>query len=219
MFNFRNILLLSIIITFLSLISVTYCTGQPTQFLEIEKNLKKTIQFDSWPGKNKDLRNGINLSKEKLLTLSGANEITPKHLFFITQKEDGQSFVSYRSQWRESDKDFTEITLSFLHSGIEAHEYLFNQYIMSSTMPLYLKENSQDKIPIAGDVSFYKGEIFIRNNIVIKIHAEGKMSSLTENIAKEIDKLLLTQDIADSYDKYRPRIVKDSIDKKIIIEP
>lgn len=125
----------------------------------------------------------------------------------------------YRSKWSQSEKDFVEITISFLNSNLESHEYLFDQYILGSTLPLNTRENSLDNPSIVGDVSFYKGRIFIRNNIVVKIHAEGKMSTLVESIAKEIDKLILSQDIVDSYDKFKPRIVKDNNDKKIIIEP
>ena len=76
-----------------------------------------------------------------------------------------------------------------------------------------------DVPPIVGDVSFYKGRILIRNNIVVKIHAEGKMISLVKDIAKEIDALLLTQETVESNDKVKPRIIITSDNKKEIVKP
>ena len=50
----------------------------------------------------------------------------------------------------------------------------------------------------------------IAPNIVVKIHAEGKMASRVEDIAKEIDALLLVQDTLQSHDTLKPRIEADS---------
>jgi len=126
--------------------------------------------------------------------------------------------VKYRSKWKQTDSGFLEITISFLNSVIDAHEYLIDQFV-SSTLPFYLKEDTRDIPPDVGDVSFYKGRIFIRNNIVVKIHAEGEMKSLVKDIVKEIDTLLLAQETVESYDMVKPRIIITSDNKKEIVKP
>jgi hypothetical protein len=219
MFNFNGRLIFYVIMIFLIAPPAINGREQSESHESTDLNLKKSMHFDDWPGKNKEVKNGINLSKEKISALSGTTEIKPKKIFFISRKKNGEPFVSYRSKWQQNENDFMEITISFLNSGIEAQDYLFNYYILSSTLPLNVIENSRDVPPVVGDVSFYKGRIFIRNNIVVKIHAEGKMTSRSMDIAREIDALLLAQNRVESFNKLTPRINKDSGNILKIVEP
>lgn len=183
-----------------------------------KKELKKSLKFDDWAGKNDEMRNGINLSKIKISALSDATEIKPKNTFFISQKDNGESFVMYRSQWHLSKNDFTEITISFLRSGLDAQEYLIDRYMLTP-LPFDIRKKSRDEPPVVGDVSFYNGRLFIQNNIIVNIYAEGEMINRIKDIAKAIDAILLTQKAVQSYDDLTPKIKKDSNGSLMIIEP
>lgn len=185
----------------------------------IEKlELKRVLKFEEWKGKNKENINGVNLSDEKISGLSDLSEIKPRNLFFISQLENGKSFVRYRSKWQHSNNDFIEITLSFLDSGNEAQEYLIDQLI-SSGLPKEIKMNSIDSPAIVGSLSFYQGRIFIRNNIVVDIYAEGALKTKVFEIAKEIDEILLKHKTFYLEGKATPYITIDSNGRKMIIEP
>lgn len=183
-----------------------------------EEYLRNALDYTTWAGKYDNVRNGINLSTEKLLSLSNVTEVKPNNLFFLSQDSDGNYFVKYRSQWQKTETDFMEITISFLKSCIDAHEYLMYRFI-STTLPIENIINHMDTTPFVGHVSYKNGCYFIRNNIVVKIHAEGEMRLLKEEVAKEIDTLLLAQHTENTYNEnIKPAIVK--VDNQYaIIEP
>lgn len=180
--------------------------------------LKKTLRFDEWKGKNHGVTNGINLSTEKIPVLSVYTEIKHKYLFFISQQEDGQSFVKYRSKWKSDDLGFVEITLSFLNSGLEAHEYLIDEFI-STVLPPEAKMNSRDIPNVVGDISFYQGRTFIRDNIVVNVHTEGELTTKVKEIVQKIDEIILTHKTFQTENKVRPYIIVDNNGQKTIVEP
>lgn len=199
-------------------ISLTYTN----LFAQIETNekieLKRALRFDEWKGKNHGVTNGINLSNEEIPALLSSIEIKPKCPFFISKQENGQFYVKYRSKWKHGDDGFVEITISFLNSGLEAHEYLIDQFI-SSTLPPDIKINSIDNPKVVGDISFYQGRIFIRDNIVVNIHAEGNFIVKVKEIAQEIDEVFLNHKTINSGDLKKPYIILDRNGEKHIVEP
>lgn len=205
-----------IAIALLTIVEGVFAQSELSENNEKEE-LKKSLDFDNWPGKTTDVRNGINLSNLKIPSLADTHEIEPKYPFFISKKDNGELFVRYRSQWQLTRSDFLEITLSFYKSGTEAHENMINHYMLTP-LPLEVRKKSRDKYPVAGDISFYNGRLFIRNNIIVKIYAEGKLIPRIEKIATTIDSLLLNQQIAQSYEDATPKIKKDG-DNIIVIEP
>ena len=62
--------------------------------------------------------------------------------------------------------------------------------------------------PVAGDISFSGGSKFIRNNIVVEIHAGGKMGEKVGEIASQIDVLLLNQPTIGYATDFKPIIEK-----------
>ncbi len=216
MFTFKNSMSFLIVITLLIAINDLFAQSDISENDE-RKELKRSLNFDDWPGKTNEIRNGINLSNLKIPVLVDTHEIKPKYLFFVSKKDNGELFVKYRSQWHLTKIDFTEITLSFYKSGIEAHENLIDQYMLTP-LSLETRKISRDKQDVVGDVSFYNGRLFIRNNIIVKIYAEGELISRIASIAKAIDAILLSQEIVQSYDDITPRIQKNG-DNVIVIEP
>lgn len=184
-----------------------------------EKLLKDSLKFEIWKGKDKDLLYGINLSKINIKSLSDAKEIKSKNPFYTSMRLNNEFFVKYRSKWYINDSDFVEITLAFLNSANEAHNYIVDYYLIGSTLPLEIKNKAKDIPTIVGDNSFYNGQIFVRNNIVVNIHAEGKLKDRVITIAKEIDAELMKQKTYKSEELVKPKIKLDSNNNRIIEEP
>lgn len=184
-----------------------------------EKFLKDSLKFELWQGKDKDLLYGINLSRVNIKSLRDAKEIKSNNPFYTSMLLNNEYFVQYRSRWHINDYDFVEITLSFLNSANEAHNYIVDYYLIGSTLPLEIKIKAKDIPTKIGDNSFYNGQIFVRNNIVVNIHAEGKLADRVLNIAKEIDAELMKQKTYKSKELVKPKIKLDSNNNRIIEEP
>ena len=208
MFTLNKIYFVLVIHLFISVFAKTY--AQPEHIEDLKKDLKNTLQFDDWPGKYTGIRNGIDPSKSEIYNLVDLEEIKAGRPFIISQNEIGTFFVTYRSKWLQSENSYIEITISILNSGSEAHEYLFEYYLMGSTLPIEIKESTLDDPPIVGDVSFYEGQIFTRNNIVVKIHVVGNLATRVKAIAQELDALILAQDVLQPSELLNPRIEIDS---------
>jgi len=207
------------IVTLIFFISVSICSGQPEKLENIEKSLKYSVNFENWSGKDSLCRNGINLSKTGITSLSNAIETRPKSIFFIAKDDNGKDFVQYSSKWTTGDNSFMEITLFFLNSGIEAQEFLFSRFVLGSTLPLEIREKGNDNPLLVGNISLFNGTLFVRNNIIVKIHCEGNLQNKLLNVSKEIDELLLSQKIGASRNILKPYIVKNSKGGTQIIEP
>lgn len=211
--------ILNIFVFILILCNVINISAQNLDDDSLKKEFKKSLKFDSWTGKSNIVRDGINLSALKLTSLQTARKIVKEKNFILFRMENGEHFIKHVGNWKIGDDDFLEITISYLNSGIEAHEYVIDHYFIGSALPLSMKLNTLDQPSVIGDVSFFGGRIFIKNNIVVDIHAEGQFKSNMVQIAKEIDELLSSQKIYNSCDKVKPKLKKDDNGKISIIEP
>jgi hypothetical protein len=142
-----------------------YANGQNeyNSINEYEMKLKESLRFEEWQISNKII-NGINILDNKIPSLSYLSESRPKNVFYISENKNGEAFVAYHSKWYSSSESFIEVTMSILNSGYEAKEYLYNKYILDTTLPFEIKSNCIDIPKIVGDVSFFRGRLFIRNN-------------------------------------------------------
>lgn len=215
--NIKQSILKSFVIVML--IAIIHDMKAQTRTGDLSKTLKKELKFENWPGKKGEVRNGINPSKLEIAELSDAVEKKPKKLFYIAQTKTDSLFVQYSSRWFISDIDFMEMTLSYLNSADEAREYLMDYYIAGSSLPFDVLKKARDTPSKAGDVSFFNGQLFVRNNIVVKIHAEGKMRDRALNIAKKIDHSLLKQKTFKTSEKCKPKLKKDNNGNVFIEEP
>ncbi len=186
-----------------------------------EKELKQILQFDKWLDTNNEIRNGINLSNNKLLTLNDATEVQPKSTFNISKISDDKSFILYRSKWKFNNdiNNYIEISISFFDNTLDAKNYLFDHYIFDTPLPYKIKTNLKDTPTIVGNVSFLNGHLFIRDNIVVSTVSEGVPNVKIEDVVKEIDEIILSQNIIKIYEKFTPRIYTDSNNVEKIIAP
>jgi hypothetical protein len=181
--------------------------------------LKKELEFEKWNKHSEQKRNGINLSKVRLKELEKANEVRPKKMFFIAKTKSDSSFIQYRSKWTDSDNSYIEITMSYFETPLEAQNYVMEYYVLSSSLPFEKLKKSKDKAETVGDLSFFEGTVFIRDNIVVNIYSEGDFIKKNLRIAKEIDSLLLSQSTSQSRNEVKPLLKKDDNGKISIIEP
>jgi len=176
---------------------------------EYEMKLKESLRFEEWQISNKIII-GINISDNKIPSLSYLSESRPKNVFYISENKNGKAFVAYHSKWYSNSESFIEVTMSILNSGYDAKEYLFTKYILDTTLPFEIRSNCIDNPKIVGDVSFFRGRLFIRNNIVVEVLAEGTMLSGIVKISSEIDSLLIQQKSLNSIEEIMPKVVIDS---------
>jgi len=177
--------------------------------------LKLLSDFYNWPGKKGQIRDGINLSKCVIPSLSETVEVPQKMLFFYVEMEDGTLLIQYRSRWQKTPDNFIEISLIFAETCKEVHEYAIQRFFYSS-MPFELRVPKEDDPIIAGDISFSSGRRFIRNNIFVEIDAEGKLVQMIATVAKDIDDLLLSRPTASSADQFKPVIKRFEIANSLV---
>lgn len=215
----KNKYLIKITILIISFAFVYETNAQLNEIRNSEIALKKELKFGDWPVKNNQKRDGINLSSQKVKELENIKEVKPNKLFFIAKTQNDSSFIQYRSKWMQSDSSFLEITVSYMDSPIEAQNYIMNYYILGSSLPYEILSKSKDEPVMVGDISFFNGQLFARDNIIVKLYAEGILHKKSLNIAKEIDSLLLSQSISDLKSNVKPRLQKDNKGNISIIEP
>jgi len=187
----------------------------PTENETVEK-LKELTDFAKWPGKNGPVRDGLNLSKYAIPSLSDAIE-EPKNIPRFSAREitPGEILVQYRSKWELSPQDFLSITLTFANTCEEAHEYLIERFFNSS-MPFEGRVHRRDLPVKAGDLSFDDGRYFIRNNIIVEFHGVGTIVEKITQAAKEVDNLLLARSTAVSTHPFRPVIKQFAIEDSVV---
>lgn len=208
-------LLILLCVYFAATYSACKSTGNPylpeTEDGSLEK-YKESADFHNWPGKNGQIRDGINLSKFSIPSLSETVEIPPKIPFFYVEMEDGTLFIQYRSRWQKTPDNFIEISLIFAETCDQVHEYVIFRFFDSSKPGV----PQQDDPTIAGDISFSGGRRFIRNNIYVEIRPFGEMDHKIAVVAKDIDDLLLTRSTASSADQFKPVIKRFEIANSLV---
>lgn len=193
--------------------------AQTDEIKKREFAIKQKLQFEDWPENNNQKRNGVNLSNHFIKELDNSKEARPNKKFFIAKTKNDSSFIQYCSKWIQSDSSFVEITMSYLESPSEAQNYVMDYYILGSSLPFEILSYSRDMPVKVGDISFWNGLLFIRDNVVVKLYLEGEFFKKSLNLAKEIDSLLLSQSVSIGTNNYKPNASKDEKGNLIIIEP
>ncbi|MFH1940757.1 MAG: hypothetical protein ABIL68_01540, partial [bacterium] len=186
---------------------------------------KKSVDFFNWTGKEGLVRSGINYSSFVLESLSGAQKVNKKKTFTLRKIEDEKYVVRYKSRWIIEKGNSIEILFYTAETCNDAHEYLIRHFYNSLTSS---SDNimREDVPTIVGDVSFRDGFVFIRNNIIVEIHAEGELRKKINLISKEIDELILMQPTASMAMQFKPVIrrfemadtIQDHSIKKLLID-
>jgi hypothetical protein len=139
-----------------------------------------------------DIKGAIKLTTKEIPALEGASEIRSGEkpwLWKMGWNGDNYDLVKYIYSWSLSDSDFVNVDLVVTESEEKALKYLTEKRETSS-IPLDLLQ-PEDQPAVAGDISFGQGSDFIRNNIVIEMHAEGIFTNKTVKLAQQIDKIIV----------------------------
>lgn len=210
---FRASILLCFIFTsaFSSCKSLTDPYAAPSEG-SLEK-FKEMSGYYNWPGKNGPVRDGIDLSKCNIPSLSDVPIVTkPPFFSYIAKEENRKILPYYRSVWQIDKQNLVQVWVVFAESCEEAHEYAIYRYFNSSNPQI----PKPDDMAIAGDISFFNGHGFIRNNIFVTITPEGEMVNRKAALAKDIDNLLLARPTASSAEEFKPRIQRYEIAKSLV---
>jgi hypothetical protein len=146
------------------------------------------------------IRAGIKLSKSDIPALNETTELKSGERPWLWDT----GVVKFIYSWELTQNDFLNVDLIVAETKELAHNYLIERRRQSS-IPLDLLE-PKDQPTVVGDISYGSGREFIRDNIIIEIHAEGEFKEKITEIAKQIDALLLKSPLAISADQMRPVI-------------
>ncbi len=210
---FRASILLCFIFTigFSSCKSLTDPYAAPSEG-SLEK-FKEMSGYYNWPGKNGPVRDGIDLSKCAIPSLSDIPIVTkPPFFSYIPEEENRKILGYYQSVWQIDRQNLMEVRVVFAETCEEAHEYAICSYFNSSNPQV----PKPDDVVIAGDISFFNGHSFIRNNIFVMITPRGELVNRKSAVAKDIDNLLLARPTASSSEEFKPRIQRFEIAKSLV---
>lgn len=166
-----------------------------------------------------NIRGAVKLSVNEIPALEGATEIRSGErpwLWKMGWNVDNYDLVKYTYSWAFSDSDFVNVDLVVTKSEEEASKYL-NDKRETSSLPLDLLQ-PEDQPTVAGDISYGQGSDFIRNNIVIEMHAEGTFAYMTEKLARQIDKIIVDGPSFFSLSQIKPVIQDFRITDNPVIE-
>ena len=166
-----------------------------------------------------NIRGAVKLSINEISALEGATEIKSGErpwLWKMGWNGDNYDLVKYTYTWTLSDTNFVNVDMVITESDEQALRYLTEKRETSS-IPLHLLQ-PEDQPTIAGDISFGHGRDFIRNNIVIEIHAEGIYNNRTEKLAQQIDKIIIKGPSFFSLSEIKPTIIDFQITENPIVE-
>jgi hypothetical protein len=166
-----------------------------------------------------NIRGAVKLSINEIPALQGTSEIKRGErpwLWKMGWHGDNYDLVKYVYTWTLSDTSFVNVDMVITESDEQALRYLTEKRETSS-IPLYLLQ-PEDQPTIAGDISFGQGSDFIRNNIVIEIHAEGIFNNRTEKLSQQIDKIIIEGPSFYSLTEIKPTIKNFRITENPVIE-
>lgn len=176
------------------------------------EKFKESSGYYDWPGKNGPVRDGIDLSKCIIPSLSDVPMIKTPSLFSYIAQENGNILPYFRSTWQIDKQNLVEIWVVFAETCEEAHEHAIYSYFNSQNPQI----PKPDDTVIAGDISFFNGHSFIRNNIFVRITPRGEMANRIAAVAKDIDNLLLARPTASSAEEFKPRIQRFDIANSLV---
>ena len=139
------------------------------------------------------IRPVVNIEAEDVFP-NKQNVFTNHEEYLCSYPEEENSFykayVTKHFVFYQNEKDGVRIDARVLADSVSAKRYL-NFHFMSYTHPNI--HSFKDSIPVVGDISYFKGRVFLRDNIFIKISgvSDIEKEKRTTQIAKAIDKRIL----------------------------
>lgn len=144
---------------------------------------------------------------ENATTIDSANQ--PWFLEFQTPEGDTAHIVRFSHGWTFSSGEYLDIRLSVAESAKLAYEYLLDmRKNCSASMDVVAPE---DHPYVVGDISFGKGMMFIRDNIVVVISTYDIFEDNITEIAKALDALILKSEVGGSARSMKPVIERFEI--------
>ena len=167
------------------------------------------------PVKSNDdiIRFGVKLTTNEIPILEGVEQIKvgDRPWFYTVREEEQERFyvILFTYSWELTQNDYVYVDVIVAESKDLINEYFEEKRKLSNCPPDL--QPPPDKPTIAGEISYSQGREFIRDNIYIKIKADGSFIEKREEIAKQIDEIILNSPTADSANDVKPVINKFEI--------
>ncbi len=164
----------------------------------------------------KIIRPLIYLKTEDIPTFHGMTQIRYDEIPRAGIKDStGNYTAEVTFSWKSDNGNFSYIDISATESNESAICILLNSHKLY-TNP-YIEEN-RDKPAAVGDLSYYQGVEFIRDNLIVKIHASEIFDNSITEIAKYVDAKIRKSPTFTSSAQIRPVIIDFRISKNPVIE-
>lgn len=159
------------------------------------------------------VRAAIKLPGDFFPGLENASEFdTPDQpWYWEVQTDEGDEFyvIRFEYRWVFTSGEQVNIQLIVAETAKQAHDYLLDmRKYCSAPMDIVAPE---DQPCVVGDISFGKGSMFIRDNIVIVIRAYGEFKDKITDIARKIDSLVFKSAVSASATSMKPVIKRFEI--------
>jgi hypothetical protein len=196
-FNFEN---LSLCLLVISLFSLIQCK-------------KDTESFD-----NDVVRSIIQLTTSDITTFNGMTQIgfgdTP---WSVQETLPGIYTPIYEYRWDSDGDDFAIIDIWVADSKNLAFDILKEKQ-KSYTIPTNLLEQRKDIPAVVGDLSYFKGLEFIRDNFIVRINTSESFKNSISEIAKCVDSKILKSPTYNLATQIKPVIKNFKLSKNPVSE-
>ncbi len=210
----KKVLFINLMIFFI--LSANICLAQDNFDQQRLKELKKSCDFDNWPGRNGKHKVGFVLDKDFLVNKDFLVEkwLRPKE-YDTGVSIVNNTIITYCSYYYEKDKKRISIRVRFGFGEIEkVHERLLWTEGVHCSLPLEdIKDILKVKTNIVGDFCLRNLQShcsFARNNAYVIIYTEGNFNSIKIlELAKKIDEKIIKQPVAEAKDFPKFNLPKD----------
>jgi hypothetical protein len=192
----RNFLIISL--TFISLVLSSSCEKEKTDDTNV---IRPLVEFTT-----ADIPTFNGMTQTKTIDNS---------FLSATKMIDDSYSAQYEFKWVSESDDFAYFDIRIMENHdraittlTEMHNYYSNPFVAESI----------DDPAKVGDISYMEGREFIRDNLIIRIHANDKFDDKITEIAKYIDSKLLKSQSFASISQVRPIINDFEIEKNPVLE-
>ncbi len=156
------------------------------------------------------------LSAEDIPVFRGMSQIRyGENPRMVTRDFTGDYTAEFEYLWESDSGDYSVIDIRVIESQesaiaalLESHKYYSNPFI----------EENRDEPAVVGDLSYFGGVEFIRDNLIIKIRTSDNYDNSITEIARSVDNKILKGPAFHSLARVKPVIKEFSITDNPVLE-
>jgi hypothetical protein len=141
------------------------------------------------------------------------------HTNYWSVTKISQDYIAeYRFRWQSADKKHYVFFIVWINQSKEQAFKTLAEMHKYYSIPLHILEDHKDSPAFVGDLSYFEGQEFIRDNHIVRIHTSEKFEGNVSDIAKYIDQMILKSQTFKSIKNVKPKIDEFSIMSNPVIE-